>query len=51
MKTGAPLLIGLSFLAGERWQLEAAFNTRAAFSYLVLIDSSGRSTMLPASSR
>jgi drug/metabolite transporter (DMT)-like permease len=37
--TGASLLIGLSLFAGEKWQLPTAFNTWAAFAYLVLIGS------------
>jgi drug/metabolite transporter (DMT)-like permease len=37
--TGALMLAGLSFLAGEEWRLPAAANTWAAFLYLVVVGS------------
>jgi drug/metabolite transporter (DMT)-like permease len=39
LTTGASLLIGLSLVAGEEWNLPTGSNTWAAFSYLVLIGS------------
>ncbi len=37
--TGSLLLFGLSFAAGEEWQLPATANTWSAFTYLVVIGS------------
>lgn len=39
LTTGAVMLTGLSFLAGEKWSLPTAANTWVAFTYLVIIGS------------
>lgn len=39
LTTGASLLIGLSLVAGEEWNLPTTSNTWAAFTYLVVIGS------------